>query len=1082
MVISPNGIKFLKHEEGFRNRAYWDKNGYAICYGNHYHPDGRPVQDGDKVNFKENSEEASNYLTSHIKKYVYNWFKFIKKPLNQNQFDSLCSFAYNVGSITKDMRKAIANEDNTKIKAAFMAKNKSGGKYDPVLEERRKREYQFYTSGTINANVSNTNISLPKIDTNLISNTIVEIAKSQIGVQEHPLGSNSGKEVNTYLRSVGLKPGNFWCMAFVFWVYDETCKRMKIANPLKVTGGVLSQWNLVKNAVKASNKESHLIVKGAIFIMKFSGGKGHTGIVESVDGGYVNTIEGNTDSEGGRDGHGVYRRRRKISSIHGFIIVQNLLQEQINPKTLVSENKTVQRDEKESTKQVQDEFTIITNTSSKITTLHEFVEAYQITITDDEVFNYEKYDNKNSIYGSYSAEKQKLYNNKPTKDYIGFGAQIAVPFVALKNKSIYAINQTIAENVAYNTFIEKNIKALLNNPNYKKILHKGEGFSTTGNLYKKEEQVQVFVWSKALDKTGAYVIDISQYIEDINVNVNKNGGNFNIVLPHLVFKDGFDTRKLNHEDLYAMEYETRNKYTINNFVHKESILREEIFDLSKTFVNFNDDNKEFQNDNYTFYKRNESFFDTHLQNNDIVFIKLEKLQVDNDRISEDLSISSDILGGSVFDLIGLVDNVSSSFNSANNDYTIHLSGKDLSKTLLDDGVYFFDVEYATDDREQIIKNSTKTKAGNRLIIPSSNTNKNEYEAHIKKNIQGFAGDITFNFDKTQTIMEWLTFIFSQLTNIDICPDSLFNSYKEKAFIITREQSQTGFDYKSVQANGIWQIMRLAIDPEISERKIADSSFTTAMGSLLNLIRKICQPPFIEFFMDTYGDKFYFICRKPPYSEQSFKTNYCINVFSDDVISDSLSFTNEFYTWYKLNPAGSIIDATGGGSLIILPAVMLPEYMEIWGSKILDVTTQYLDFDHVESDQTKQNLQNIQDQGRQDLDWLIETNAYLPFVRQGTINIKPDRRIKVGMNIRYLPTGEIYHVDGVSNSKSFNASAQQMTTLHVSRGMVEKHIDKYFNVVNLLRKSKNANKWDTDTWTVNKDNFNFLLERKQFGRK
>jgi len=942
MVISANGIKFLKREEGFRNKAYWDKNGYAICYGNHYHTDGRPVQFGDKVDFKENSQEASKYLTSHIIKNVYNWFKLINTTLTQNQFDALCSFAYNVGSITKDMRIAIEAKDNTKIKAAFMKHNKSKkdgvSQYDPVLNERRKREYQFYTSGSINSNAPSTNIALPKTDSNLISNTIVEIAKSQIGVQEKPLGSNSGKEVDTYLRSVGLRPGNYWCMAFVFWVYDETCKRMKIQNPLQVTGGCLSQWNLVKNAVKADNKETHLIVKGSIFIMKFTKGKGHTGIVESVEDGYVNTIEGNTDSEGGRDGQGVYRRRRRISSIYGFIIVQNLLQEQINSNTLVSENRTTQKDEKETNKQAQPEYTVITNISSKITSLQEFIDFYHINLTDEQVFNYEKYDNKNSILSSYNDEKMKLYNNKPTKNFIGFGAQIAVPFSAIKNRSIYSINQTIAENVAYNTFIEKNIRALLNNPNYKKISHKDAGFSREGNLYKREEQVQVFIWCKALDKTGAYVVDISKYISTININVNKNGGNFNIGLPHIVYKDGIDTTKLNHDDLRVMEYSTRSQYNIDNFVHKESILREELFDLSRTFVNFNDDNNEFQNEEYRFYKRNESFFNTYLQNNDLIFIKLEKLQIDNERMSQDLSMTSDVLGGGVFDLIGLVDDVSTTYNSANNEYNVNISGKDLSKTLLDDGVYFFDVEYATDDREQIIKNSTKNKCGNRLIIPSSNTNKNEYESNIRKNIQGFAGDITFNFDKTQTIMEWLTFIFSQLSNIDICPDSLFNSYKEKAFIITREQTENGFDYKSVQANGIWQIMRLAVDPEISERKIADSSFTTAMGSLLNLIRKICQPPFIEFFMDTYGDKFYFICRKPPYSEQSFKTNYCINVFAHDVISDNLSFTNEFYTWYKLNPAGSIIDATGGGSLIILPAVMLPEYMEIWGSKILDVTT------------------------------------------------------------------------------------------------------------------------------------------------
>jgi hypothetical protein len=230
-------------------------------------------------------------------------------------------------------------------------------------------------------------------------------------------------------------------------------------------------------------------------------------------------------------------------------------------------------------------------------------------------------------------------------------------------------------------------------------------------------------------------------------------------------------------------------------------------------------------------------------------------------------------------------------------------------------------------------------------------------------------------------------------------------------------------------------------------------------------------------MDTYGDKFYFICRKPPYSEQSFKTNYCLNIYEEDVISDDLMYCNDFYTWYKLNPSGSIIDSTDSQSLFLLPAVMFPEYMEIWGSRVLDITTQYLDFDMSYSDQTKSNLDNIINQGRQDLDWLIETHAYLPFTRQGTINIKKDRRIKRGMNIRYMPTGEVFHVDSVSNYQTFENQINSGTAINVSRGMIEKHLDVYFNIINLMRNNKSKTDWSKDTWTVNRNNFDFLMKNK-----
>jgi hypothetical protein len=132
------------------------------------------------------------------------------------------------------------------------------------------------------------------------------------------------------------------------------------------------------------------------------------------------------------------------------------------------------------------------------------------------------------------------------------------------------------------------------------------------------------------------------------------------------------------------------------------------------------------------------------------------------------------------------------------------------------------------------------------------------------------------------------------------------------------------------------------------------------------------------------------------------------------------------------------------------------------------------------------------QHRIDLDWLIETHSYLPFTTSGTITIKEDRRIKRGMNIRYYPTGEMFYIDAVSHSKTLSETTQSYTTLHVSRGMVEKHIDKYFQIINLLKNSKSnfspskqnistsdISKWDKDTWTVNKEIFDFFIKKKQY---
>jgi hypothetical protein len=63
-----------------------------------------------------------------------------------------------------------------------------------------------------------------------------------------------------------------------------------------------------------------LLRPGMVFIMDHGRGLGHTGFIEAVDGGFVSTIEGNTDASMTREGGGVYRLRRKLAEINkGYI-------------------------------------------------------------------------------------------------------------------------------------------------------------------------------------------------------------------------------------------------------------------------------------------------------------------------------------------------------------------------------------------------------------------------------------------------------------------------------------------------------------------------------------------------------------------------------------------------------------------------------------------------------------------------------------------------------------------------------------------------------------------------------------------
>lgn len=144
--------------------------------------------------------------------------------------------------------------------------------------------------------------------------TLLSIARSQIGFAEDPKGSNWGRHVKKYLAAIGINFPAAWCMAFVYWCVDEACKEQKLQNPLRRTGGVMEQWN----HTLLSKRTIHPAA-GTIFIMDHGKGLGHTGIVEKVEGVWIYTIEGNTNDEGSREGYEVARRRRPLTSIKGYI-------------------------------------------------------------------------------------------------------------------------------------------------------------------------------------------------------------------------------------------------------------------------------------------------------------------------------------------------------------------------------------------------------------------------------------------------------------------------------------------------------------------------------------------------------------------------------------------------------------------------------------------------------------------------------------------------------------------------------------------------------------------------------------------
>lgn len=140
---------------------------------------------------------------------------------------------------------------------------------------------------------------------------IINTANSQLGKEEIPKGSNWGPHVQGYLQSVGITFPASWCAAFVYWVMRQA--GITVTAVVPKTGGVLKMWQMAKDyRVKTPQP-------GDVFIMDYGKGLGHTGIVLAVEGANIRTIDGNTNSDGSREGYQVANRVRPISKCVGFL-------------------------------------------------------------------------------------------------------------------------------------------------------------------------------------------------------------------------------------------------------------------------------------------------------------------------------------------------------------------------------------------------------------------------------------------------------------------------------------------------------------------------------------------------------------------------------------------------------------------------------------------------------------------------------------------------------------------------------------------------------------------------------------------
>ena len=140
------GIEMIKTFEGFRAAPYKCSAGVpTIGYGATFYPDGKKVTMSDKlITVQEGTALLASMLTT-FEQYVDS---YCIDSINQNQFDALVSFCYNLGSgnlkISGLLKKVNTNPNDETIKAEFMKWVKAGGRTLPGLVKRREAESTLY--------------------------------------------------------------------------------------------------------------------------------------------------------------------------------------------------------------------------------------------------------------------------------------------------------------------------------------------------------------------------------------------------------------------------------------------------------------------------------------------------------------------------------------------------------------------------------------------------------------------------------------------------------------------------------------------------------------------------------------------------------------------------------------------------------------------------------------------------------------------------------------------------------------------------------------------------------------------------
>lgn len=598
--------------------------------------------------------------------------------------------------------------------------------------------------------------------------------------------------------------------------------------------------------------------------------------------------------------------------------------------------------------------------------------------------------NEKRILSSYTPEEKKEWAGGTSPSMIKKGSTIITPLnkFITERQLIYGKNQIL---------IQKDFNAYFSE--YQKILKDNDGYQKSSVLVSQINRglidaqiininVRVWIYSKVLGE----LIDISPLVSSCSTSKRADMGNFAVTLS--------PTRKM----VFDAEYQSSSneKGVVNVF---------NIFSNRGDLI--------------------PDYFEKYIQYNDLVFIRFESLEMEKDEIGYEsgqvLRLSSlanptkepgdNPAWYRVWDMIGFVDTISSSINFGYTDKNITISGRDFMKLLIEDGAYFYPYKYMSGGENKSIWMG------------------NEDSGVFKRNVlTGVYDEYFFNYE-LKDIRGYLGFVINHLSNLGIIPDDVFSSYGERR---SKLNKVPGLREQDRKLKGVWSIVKLFVDENLEDRAFS-GDLGSPDGTLLEFFNRACQRPFVEVIGDTWIDTFNFTVRQPPFTGSAIRSvindhNNYITIEGKDLLDMNLSYDTTYYSWYQVTPSDTVIGEVGKVTAAFIPIIFLPQIAAVFGNKKLQISDIYIYVGSLKGQEQVGDIGVLTYAVLSDLLFLIESTAYLPFTRRGTVKVNGDRRIKVGSFVRIDSTDELYYVTGVSNNLSISSSIERTTTITVERGM------------------------------------------------